>query len=387
MQEVTEANYGNAIVRPMPGTLHDLPWVDQGKHRIGEVLCETLWMPPYRDGAPQAACTRYLARTQLDRLSALGYQLMSGYEAEFFVYHKDGDGEVTNRPVFYGEDLYASTNLTEQTELLCWIVDCLSAAGVNIESIHGGHTPGLLELAMAPELGIKSADDMFILKDAVKEMGTLRGLQATFMTKPVISYYSNQLHFNHSLWIGESNVFHDQEKAAGGLSPVGRHWIAGILKHGVALSAVCRPTVNCYRVLIEHLLAIKTDWGLENRNTMLRIVSGKSGRTYVENRLPSGPANPYVVLAATVAAGIDGLVNRLEPPSDAEDHGEPLPSSLSEALSALEADKVLYDALGEEFIRWFLSVKRKVEITELNKAREAGRDEMEVERELYFKRL
>ena len=85
-----------------------------------------------------------------------------------------------------------------------------------------------------------------------------------------------------------------------------------------------------------------------------------------------------------MAAGIDGLVNRLEPPSDAEDHGETLPSSLSEALSALEADKVMCDALGEELVRWFSSVKREVEIAKVNKAKEEGGDEMEVERELYF---
>jgi len=99
-------------------------------------------------------------------------------------------------------------------------------------------------------------------------------------------------------------------------------------------------------------------------------------------RLPSGAANPYIVMAATVAAGIDGLVNRLELP--AENELEKLPSSLEEALAALEADKVLTEALGEEFIRWFLTLKREVEIAKVNKAKQDGRDEMEVERELYF---
>jgi len=117
---------------------------------------------------------------------------------------------------------------------------------------------------------------------------------------------------------------------------------------------------------------------------MLRIVATSPRTTYIENRLPSTAANPYVVMAATVAAGIDGLVNRLEQPSDTE---EKLPSSLEEAVTALEADKVMLDAMGEEFIRWFLSLKREVEIAKVNKAKEDGRDEMEVERELYFKLL
>ena len=387
LKEVAEANFGNAIVRPMSGTLHDLPWVDQGKHSIGEVLCETSWMPPYRDGAPQAACTRYMARTQLDLLSALGYQLMSGYEAEFFMYHKDGVGDVTSRPVFLRDDHYSSANMTEHTELVCWMVDCLCAAGVNVESTHTVTAPGQLEIATGPEFGIKSTDNMFIIKDAVKEIGILRGLHATFMTKPVVAHDASQLHFNHSLWVGDSNVFHDPEKASRGLSTLGRRWIAGLLTHAAALSALCRPTVNCYRGLVEPLLASKSNWGFEDRKTMLRIVTSSAGKTYVENRLPNGPANPYVVLAATVAAGIDGLVNCLEPPSDTQDHSEPLPSSLSQAVSALEADKVLCDALGEEFVRWFSTVKREVEIEAVNKAREKGRDEMEVERELYFTRL
>jgi len=112
------------------------------------------------------------------------------------------------------------------------------------------------------------------------------------------------------------------------------------------------------------------------------VVSTSARNTYIENRLPSSAANPYVVMAATVAAGIDGIVNRLELPVDTK---EKLVSTLPEALSALEADQVMCEALGEEFIRWFLTVKREVEIAKVDKAKEDGKDEMEVERELYFK--
>ena len=385
--ELMEINFGNAIVRPMPHTLHSLPWAAHDKYRIGEVLCETFWTPPYRDGAPQGACTRYVARTQLDRLSALGYQLMSGYEAEFFMFRKDADGHMTSRPVFPCTGFFSSVFMSEHEELMCWMEKCLSGAGVDIESMHAEYEPGELELATAAKFGIKAADDMFVLKDAVKEMGSLRGLHATFMTTPATSEFAGQLHYNHSLWTGDRNVFHDPVKVHGSLSTVGRHWTAGLLKHGVALSALCQPTVNCYRGFGRWLSARKTDWGHENRDAMLRVVTTSPRTTYIENRLPSSAANPYVVLAATVAAGIDGLVNRLEPPGDTQDHGETLPSSVSEALSALEADKVLCDALGEEFVRWFLTVKRDMEIAKVNHAKEAGRDEMEVERELYFHTL
>ena len=363
----------------MPGTLHDLPWAAHGKYRIGEVLCETFWMPPYRDGAPQAACTRYMARTQLDRLSALGYQLMSGYEAEFRMYRRHGNGDVTSRPMFHGVDAFSSLILSEHEELLCSISEWLSSAGVDIVAQQTEYSPGQLEFATAAMFGIKSADQMFTLKETVKEISLQRGWQATFMTKPINGPgCSSGMHFSGSPWAGGKNVFYDLETNQ--LSEVGRHWAAGLMKHASALCALLSPTVNCYRRLHLPFTPDRNNCGFENRNAMLRIVSTSPRTTYIENRLPSSAANPYVVLAATVAAGIDGLVNRLEPPSDVEDHGEPLPSSLSEALSALEADKVLCDALGEEFVRWFLSVKREVEIA---KAKE-GRDEIEVERELYF---
>jgi len=381
---MTETNSGNVIARPMPGTLHDLPWAAQGKYRIGEVLCETFWMPPYRDGAPQAACTRYMARTQLDRLSTLGYQLMSGYEAEFFMYRKHGDGDVTSRPMFHGVDAFSSLILSEHEELFCSISEGLSSAGVDIMTQQTEYSSGQLEFVTAPMFDIKSADQMFTLKEAVKEISLQRGWQVTFMTKPVSGRgpgCSSGMHFSGSLWAGGKNVFYDLETNQ--LSMIGRHWTAGLMKHAAALCALLSPTVNCYRRLHTPFTPDRNNCGFENRHAMLRIVSTSPHTTYIENRLPSSAANPYVVLAATVAAGIDGLVNRLEPLSDA-DHGETLPSSLSEALSALEADKVLCDALGEEFIRWFLAVKREVEIAKVNKAKEEGRDEMEVERELYF---
>jgi len=375
-----ETHFSNAVVRPMPGTLHSLPWAAEGKYRIGEVLCEAFWMPPYHDGAHEGACTRYLARVQLERLSALGYKFFSGHEAEFFMYRKDGDGEVTSRPMFHGVDVLSNLLLAEHEDLVCSMSKQLSAAGVDILSMHTEYASGQLEFATEPKFGIESADQMFTLKEAVKEMSLQRGWRATFMTKPTSEPGSSSgMHFSGSLWTGEKNAFHDPETR--GLSEIGCHWAAGLMKHAAALTALLSPTVNCYRRLHATFTPDLADCCLENRDSMLRIVTASPRTTYIENRLPSSAANPYVVMAATVAAGIDGLVNRLELPDKMD---EKLPSSPSEALSALEADSVLSDALGEEFIRWFLRVKREVEIAKVSKAKEEGRDDIEVERELYF---
>jgi len=212
-------------------------------------------------------------------------------------------------------------------------------------------------------------------------MSDQRGWQVTFMSQPFSEpAYCSRMHANGSLWIGDKNAFHDPETR--GLSAVFRHWSAGLIKHAGALTALLCPTVNCYRGLHTEFSPSYADCGLENRHSMLRVVMISPRTTYIENRLPTCAANPYIIIAATVAAGIDGLVNHLEVPVDTK---QKLVSTLPEALVALEADKVMCEALGEEFIRWFLAVKREVEIPKVSRAKKNGQDEMEVERELYFK--
>ena len=220
----------------------------------------------------------------------------------------------------------------------------------------------------------------------MKEIASGRGWQATFMTKPTSDGASSGMHFNLSLWTtAGQNAFYDPD-AACRLSVVGRHWAAGLVRHASALTALLSPTVNCYRRLHQSFVPDRADCRLDDRSAMVRVVTSGPRSTYVENRLPSAAANPYLVLAATAAAGIDGLVNRLELPPEDRD-GDKLPSSLSEALTALEADTVLCDALGQQLVRWFLLVKRQLEIDTVSRAKAEGREEMQAERELYFQFL
>jgi len=286
-----------------------------------------------------------------------------------------------------GADIFSSLIVEEHAELVYSMGELLTAAGVDVAAIHTEAASGQLEIALGTKLGVQSADQMFTLKEAVKEIALKRGWQATFMTKPTAEPgCSSGMHFSGSLWTGDKNAFHDAADSEK-LSAVGRHWTAGLVKHAAALTAVLSPTVNCYRRLHGTFAPDRADCGLENRNASFRFVASSPRTTYVENRLPSSAANPYVVLAATVAAGIDGLVNRLELSTETEEDGVELPSSLEEALSALEADSVLCDAFGEQFIRWFLSLKRDVEIVKINKAKDEGLDELQAQRELYFRFL
>lgn len=386
---------GNAILRPMPGTLYSLPWAADGKHRVGEVLCETFWIKPFRNGEPQNACPRYVARRQLDRLEALGYQLFSGFEAEFVMCNSAG------QPVYKGQSCFLNKRLAEYESFIYSMDEKVASAGINVATFQTEHGDGQFELVMAPKYGIKSADQMFKFKEAIKEMSQQHdGWQATFMSKPFIDSLGNGHHYSHSLWsssasnveedgsVSLENAFYDPN-AENCLSTVARQWLAGLIRHASALTALCSPTVNCYRRLHTPWSPDFSDWGLDDRTAAFRVKTGHQEATYIENRIPGGSSNPYLVLAATVAAGIDGIVNKLECPAPKSDSSmfsfAKLPESLPEALEALENDDVMRESLGEEAIRWFVETKRQSEISKISQIiTDTGRADIEVEREFYF---
>lgn len=385
MDEICAMNFGNCAVKPMPGTLRELPWAAGGKHRVGEVLCETFWMKPYRDGAHQDACPRYMARQQLERLREMKFALFSSFEAEFMVFKR---GTLT--PIYEGMDVNSNLRMSELEEYVYGLDEKLGQIGVHTVTFQTEHGSGQFEFALEPTFGIEAVDRMFCFKEAVKELSLLRGWQATFMAQPFPEASNNGLHFNHSLWSidGKQNLFADPSDPDG-LSVVARHWVAGLVKHARALSAICCPTVNCYRRLFTPWAPEKANWGIDDRFSSFRVKSQDVTATYVENRLPSGAANPYLVLAATVAAGLDGIANRLECPperlefTDAVD----LPRTLTEALKALQEDSVIVKALSEEFINWFVKVKVDLEVAPTDCLELDSVARIAKEREFYFELL
>jgi len=287
--------------------------------------------------------------------------------------------------LFDGRDVYTGQCLAEVEPLLYAIEDGLAASGVDVLTIHTELGPGQMELALAPTFDVTAADAMFRLREAVKEICASRDLHATFMAQPTETAGSNGLHFNHSLW--SSDTGHDEFDAGGQLSEIGRRWLAGLVRHGPALTALCAPTVNCYRRLKKPSLPTRADWDFDNRRSAFRVLCGGSGATFVENRIASGTANPYLVLAATVAAGIDGLQNGNARGDDDQGEAELLPTSLDAALDVLQSDKVMVDTLGTELVEWFVKTKREreVDIARINNTDDS--DAFAVERKLYFKFL
>ncbi|XP_046575471.1 lengsin-like [Haliotis rubra] len=168
------------------------------------------------------------------------------------------------------------------------------------------------------------------------------------------------------------------------LLDVAKQWIAGILKHSKALSAFASPTVNCYRNFDCQLKPTTPCWGVEDRAACLRIKNEGPLKTYIENRLPTGKCNAYLVAASTIAAGLDGVIKKMECPlPGTSEHDQSLPRSLAEALDELEQDEDLSDALGKELVAWFVQSKRDTEIAKYEDV-EADEERFTLEKEDYL---
>lgn len=172
------------------------------------------------------------------------------------------------------------------------------------------------------------------------------------------------------------------------MSKAARHWLAGLLHHAPALTALCCPTLNCYRRLFSGPTPSKITWGVDDRRGVFRVHNAKNN-VYIENRLASAPCSPYLAIAGTVAAGLDGLKRELDlPEAGVAGKAEDLPKTLADALDALEKDEDLRSLLGERFVQVYLKAKREYEVQRYVAANlDTEEKQMEFERNMYFESM
>jgi len=357
-----ELGFPDSRIRPDLGTYRVLPWAD----KTARVLCE----PYFIDGRPAMAAPRAVARKLLSELEAMGYRLFSGFEYEFYLVNRE-----TRQPPFLGIQIFATLRNNFDEPLVYQILREMSAVGVDIITSNAEYGPGQMEINFAPATGIDAADHAFTFKNGVKEIAQRNGYVASFMTKPYADQSANGCHYHHSLLDAKTgrNAF----AARGGseaLTDVGRWWLGGQMAHATALTALAAPTVNCYkRYKLYSFAPTNATWGHENRTVGWRTKDLGGAGAHIENRTPGGASNPYLVMAGVLAAGLDGLKNKTEPPAETQGiaYGltgvTDLPTRLEKSLGALEADSALRAALGEEFVKLFVAVKRH----ELGKAKAA----------------
>lgn len=341
------------------------PWTAE-KGKVARLICD-IYNP---DGTPFEGDPRNNLKRMLKEMEALGFTDFNlGPEPEFFLFKLDEKGEPTLELNDSGGyfDL-APTDLGENCRRD--IVLELEEMGFEIEASHHEVAPGQHEIDFKYAGAIKACDDIQTFKLVVKTIARKHGLHATFMPKPLFGVNGSGMHCNLSLFTNGKNAFYD-ESGEQGLSEIARHFIAGILKHAPNFTAVTNPTVNSYKRLVPGYEApCYVAWSARNRSPLIRIPASRGLSTRVEVRSVDPAANPYLALSVLLAAGLDGIKNKLEAPAPVdrniyvmskEEREEvgiiDLPATLAAALELLKTDEVIVGALGEHLFEHFVEAK------------------------------
>ncbi|WP_188189682.1 glutamine synthetase family protein [Nonomuraea sp. SYSU D8015] len=355
-----DAGLPDIVVRPDLGTLAPLPWEPGVAWCLGEVID-----PATGETVPESP--RDLLRGVLDRYAEHGLGLVTGPELEYFLCEPDPAAPTGWRR--YAEapgNVYTAGRRGDPDGHLLRTLRLLRDLGLGVSMGNHEFSSGQFEINLTHSAALDAADRTFLFKSAVKELARAEGRLATFMAKPFNDEGGSGFHLHLSCVAGDDarNCF-DDPSAPYGLSATARHAIAGVLAHAPALAALANPTVNSYKRFGPDTLAPwLIDWGLDNRSAMVRIPPERGAGTRFELRLGDASANPYLLIAGTVAAALLGVRAGQEPPPPLEGYGYDtsraavLPMTLADALDAFEADAELTDLLGKGFATSYLTYKR-----------------------------
>jgi glutamine synthetase type III len=358
---------GDVMAIPDLSSLTPLPW----QPGVGWVAAELTL-----NGEPMAQCPRRLLRGQQQRAAALGYELRSGVEAEFFLLSPDG-AAIADNADHQEKPCYDQLALMRQFGLIGPLLTAMEQLGWGPYQADHEDANGQFEINWTFAEALTTADRHAFFKVMVKAMAEQQGLRASFMAKPFAALTGNGCHTHLSLWgangsaMAGRNLFHDPNGELG-LSSLAYHFLGGLIEHAPALCAITNPTVNSYRRLAAPPTTSGATWspgGISytgnNRTHMVRIPDGQR----LELRLPDGSTHPYLLQAAVLAAGLDGIERQIEPGPrrDNDNYAKPLtpgqcqrlPADLGEALDAFSADTNLRSALGEEFCLAYERLRRR----------------------------
>ncbi|MBQ9120473.1 MAG: type I glutamate--ammonia ligase [Lachnospiraceae bacterium] len=352
---------------PDLSTFEIFPWRPQ-QGKVARFICDVY----HPDGTPFGSDSRLVLKKVLAQAKELGYLFKAGPECEFFLFDMEENGDVTTdtdeRGGFFDVGpVDAGENARRE------IVMTLEQMGFEVEASYHANAPAQHEIDFKYDGGLATADNIMTFRMAVRTIARRHGLHATFMPKPKSGVDGSGMHLNLSLYDATGkNIFYCEE-AEDGLSQAGRYFIAGLLKHIDAITAITNPLVNSYKRLVPGYGApVYVAWSASaNRTALVRtgVKNGKINR--IELRCPDPSANPYLALAVCLAAGLDGIRNQLEPPTKVEgniyamtdaqrkERGiRNLPEHLSAAIDALEQDSYMCEVLGEQLVKSYISAKR-----------------------------
>jgi glutamine synthetase len=348
-----ESGYGDFVLGPDVSTLRRIPWLEA----TALVLCDVHW----HDGTPVAPSPRQVLKRQIERAEGLCYTPMFGSELEFYLFeetfqeaHRKGYRDLTPSVPYILDYHILATTYSEG--LMRQIRNGMKGAGLVVESSKGEAWPGQQEVNFRYTDALAMADNHTVYKNGAKEIAFLNGCSITFMAKPHHEWIGSSCHIHSSLW-------RDGENAFAGESDVFKRYLAGQIACLKELAIFVAPTVNSYkRFAAESWAPTTLAWGHDNRTCGFRIVGHDAGLR-AETRIPGGDVNPYLAFAALLAAGLHGVENELELPPALEGNAyasdaERFPSSLREAIAALEEGSTARGAFGDEVVDHYLNYAR-----------------------------
>jgi len=360
----TRIHESDMLLIPDISTYLRLPWPRDEKH-VARIICDV--HEPSKNSF--AGDPRYILKRVLEKAQNVGYSYFVGPEIEFFLFRSKEDRTYHDTAGYFdfSPQDYA-------TDIRAIIMSTLEKLGIQVEMSHHECAPSQHEIDIQYLKALKSADNVMVLKQAIKTVASDKGLHATFMPKPIYGVNGSGMHVHQSLFNREGqNIFHKKGDKYN-LSSLAYNFLGGQLKHIREIAAVLCPTVNSYKRLVRGYEApVYICWGQRNRSALIRVPRYSQGReksTRLELRCPDPSCNPYLTFALMLAAGLKGIEEKTQPPSAVEEdvygfddrklekfYIKTLPADLGEAIEEFKGSKLARETLGDHTFQKYIDVK------------------------------
>lgn len=375
---VWDTGDADMCARPIAGTLVRAPWLGPSTGQLMLTMFDA-------KGAPAPADPRHVLVRVLDRLARAGYTPVVACEIEFYLLREEAGGKLA--PAGGGRaserrkiDAYSLQRLDDLAPVFADVYTAANAQGLPAETLMSEYAPGQFEITLRHRAdALRAVDDAVMFKRVLRGVAQKHGLIASFMAKPFTARAGCGLHVHVSLNDARGDNLFASDEPAG--TPLLRHAIGGMKAHMAESLAIFAPNANSYRRFVSRSYApIAPNWGINNRSVSLRVPAGPPASRHIEHRIAGADANLYLATAAVLAAAARGIEQKLDPGPPVEGNGyaqageRTLPAGWREALAAAEASTFLPDALGADFMKIFLAIKRQecerflAEVTELDYA-------------------
>jgi glutamine synthetase len=355
-------------LKPDPSTYSIIPWLGSKEGNTARLICD-IYRP---DGNPFEGDPRFILKKILEKARKMGFKYNTGPEPEFFLFRNDSTDLLP-----MDSDGYFDLTTDQAHEIRREITAALEKFGIDVEASHHEVAPGQHEIDFRHGNALTTADRLLTLRVSVKSIAQRHGLKASFMPKPIMGMNGSGMHVHQSLFNVKTkkNVFYNPKNEYG-LSKSAFNFIAGQLHHVKGMMAVICPTVNSYKRLVSGYEApVYISWARINRSALIRVpqwFEDKPNSARIELRCPDPACNPYLAFAVMLAAGLDGIENKIKLPDPVEEDLytfdeaklmsrkiNTLPSSLFEAIYELKKNKLMQEVLGEHLYLKYINIKTR----------------------------